>query len=284
LCVGFGFFIFPIAKQLLGQVPEETAHLARYLVFLGNFDTIGNGVLPDSSVLGILWSIAIEEQFYLTIPFILVLLPTRFYGWLFTCVIIASLVFRAIYTDNYLVIKFHTISYVGNLAIGGLIAYYSATSDRFLSFFSTLDRRSIGVGYIVLLILLIFRNDIFDNDVLRIFEAVAFSIMFAFVILEQNFAKGSLFKMRNNRVFSKLGTYTYGLYCLHLIAFLIVLQITGRMGANTTIWYVVFLETPLALLTSIAIAYTSYRFFERPFMLLKNRFASIAARPSKEPI
>jgi len=283
-CLFFGFAIFPIAKQLLGQTPEETAHLGRYLVFLGNFDTIANGVVPDSSVLGILWSIAIEEQFYLTIPFILVLLPTRLYGWLFAAVIALSLIFRTAYIEDYFVIKFHTIAYVGNLAIGGLIAYYSATNERFLAFFSKLDRKFILAGYAVLAMLFIFRNDIFVNDILRVFEAVAFSVMFAFVILEQNFSKGSFFKMRNNRVFSKLGTYTYGLYCLHLIAFLIVLQITGRMGLNKNIWEVVFLETPLALIASIGIAYASYRFFERPFMLLKNRFASISARARGETV
>jgi peptidoglycan/LPS O-acetylase OafA/YrhL len=95
------------------------------------------------------------------------------------------------------------------------------------------------------------------------------------VILEQNFSKGSFFKMRNNRIFSRLGTYTYGLYCLHLIAFIILLQITVRLGFGKELWEVVLIETPIALLLTIAIAYLSYRFYERPFMLLKKKFASI---------
>jgi len=274
-CLFFGFVLFPIAKYMLGVAGDETAHFGYFVVFLGNFDMILNGTTPDSAVLGVLWSIAIEEQFYLTIPFLLILLPTRYYKWLFAGVLALSWIFRWLYIDDYFVIKFHTLSYVGNLAIGGMIAYYSATDARFTAFFERLNPKLIKIGYLVLGILLIFREHLFSHPLLRVFEASAFAIVFAFVILEQNFSKGSFFKMRNNRIFSRLGTYTYGLYCLHLIAFIILLQITVRLGFGKELWEVVLIETPIALLLTIAIAYLSYRFYERPFMLLKKKFASI---------
>ncbi|GAC1602682.1 MAG: hypothetical protein NVS3B25_31090 [Hymenobacter sp.] len=37
------------------------------------------------------------------------------------------------------------------------------------------------------------------------------------VILEQNYAKHSWFKLSNNKFLTYWGTYTYGLYCLHPI-------------------------------------------------------------------
>ncbi|MBK8471912.1 MAG: acyltransferase [Sphingobacteriales bacterium] len=63
-CVLFGFYAFPMLKTLLGQTPNETATVGYYLAFLSNFDLIAQG-LPDASILGVLWSVAVEEQFYL---------------------------------------------------------------------------------------------------------------------------------------------------------------------------------------------------------------------------
>lgn len=60
----------------MGQTPNETAHIFYYLTFLNNFDFIKNG-LPDSSNLGVLWSIAIEEQFYFIWPIILSFIPIK---------------------------------------------------------------------------------------------------------------------------------------------------------------------------------------------------------------
>ncbi|MFT5306585.1 MAG: peptidoglycan/LPS O-acetylase OafA/YrhL, partial [Chitinophagales bacterium] len=93
-CVLFGFYIFPILKTMFGQVPNETANIGYYLLFLNNFDFINNGI-PDSSMLGLLWSVAIEEQFYLVWPIILFLLPIKRYWMAFVAIIGVSLVFRA---------------------------------------------------------------------------------------------------------------------------------------------------------------------------------------------
>src|SRR5690606_19639921 len=68
-CVLFGFVAFPILKEALGEVPDEPARLPFYLAFLSNFDVVYNAS-PDASVLGILWSVSIEEQFYLVWPLI----------------------------------------------------------------------------------------------------------------------------------------------------------------------------------------------------------------------
>lgn len=76
LMVLFGFVAFPLIKQAFGQAPAETAHLVSYLTFTNNFDFIANGP-PDSSVLGVLWSVAIEEQFYLLWPLVIFAVPVK---------------------------------------------------------------------------------------------------------------------------------------------------------------------------------------------------------------
>jgi peptidoglycan/LPS O-acetylase OafA/YrhL len=282
LCVFFGFGVFPQLKALASVVPDETANLPYYLVFLGNIDIVKNQALPDSGVLAILWSVSVEEQFYLTIPFILMAAPIRFFKWVFASVIVLSWVFRAYNIDDHMMLTFHTFSFAGNLAMGGLIAFYSCTSQRFVSFFEELDHKVIKLVYCCVIAIFFFRDEIFSMFWLNIFSTSVIAALFAFIILEQNCSKHSFFKMKNNWPFTKLGKYTYGLYCLHIIAALVVLQITQLLGINTLLWQVVAIEMPLMLLVTVIMAYFSYQYFERPFLLLKDRYSVLGKRPLRE--
>jgi peptidoglycan/LPS O-acetylase OafA/YrhL len=279
LCLFFGFIVMPQLKVLLGSVPSESARPAMYLAFLANIDIIWQQNLPDSGVLGILWSVSIEEQFYFVIPVMLLLLPIRYYPHLFLGVILASLALRGANADSYYFIKFHTFASMGNLAIGGLAAYFSAIRPGFPRFFENLHPVWILLCYVLLIAVLLLRSEIFQTGLMRTFEASLIALLFAAVILEQNYSRRSLFKMARNRIFTQLGKYTYGLYCLHLLAALIVIVLVTKLRLNTSLWQIVFVQTPLMLIVSILLAYLSYELYEKRFLNLKKKFAVIASRP-----
>lgn len=275
-CVCFGFILFPLLKNLLNVPANENANLLNYLLFLSNIDIINNHAIPDASMLGVLWSVSIEEQFYLTIPFLLLIVPMKFYKWIFGIVLILSWVFRANYVEDYFAMTFHTFAFVGNLAIGGLIAFYSITNKRFVEFFQNLNSHIIKLIYLIVVIIFFFKNQIFFSPILKVFETSIIAVFFALMILEQNFSNNSFYKMKNNYIFSILGKYTYGMYCLHMVAILIILQISSRLHTNTELWQLVLIETPLSLALSILIAYLSYQYYEKPFLKLKDRFSVIS--------
>lgn len=128
-CAGFGFFIFPILKTAFGQPPNETASLISYLTSINNFDLIDKG-LPDASILGVLWSVAIEEQFYLVWPIILYLLPIKKYWIPFVIIIVTSIIYRY-FNQSYLLHEFHTLSCIGDTAIGAFGAWLILENARF---------------------------------------------------------------------------------------------------------------------------------------------------------
>jgi peptidoglycan/LPS O-acetylase OafA/YrhL len=74
---------------------------------------------------------------------------------------------------------------------------------------------------------------------------------------------------------SKLGVISYGLYCLHFIGILITTTLTKKLGLNTTLWQVMILETGISLILSIVIAKISYKFYETPFLKLKDKFSTL---------
>lgn len=272
-CVSFGFLIFPQIKLIFGQTPNETANPIYYLTFLNNFDFLRNGP-PDSSVLGILWSIAIEEQFYLIWPLILFVFPVKKFWIPFSLIILLSLLFRA-FNDDYLLHELHTLSCIGDMAVGAFGAWLVLEFNSFKLKIQQLNKMYIAFIYIFTIIVYFFRSELlYSSFEIRIFERLIVSIIFLFVILEQNYAQNSFYKLSNLKYISKLGKITYGLYCLHFIGILISINLTKMFSFNTSLWQVLLLETSLALIITIVISKISYRYLESPFLRLKNKFNS----------
>jgi len=274
-CVFFGFVLFPQLKTMLGQTPNETAHVAYYLTFLNNFDFIKNG-LPDASVLGILWSVAIEEQFYVFWPLLIYIIPFKYYKHLFLSIILLSFAFRYYHANDGLILEMHSLACISDMTIGALAALVIYRSKDFLAWVTNAPKWVWIVLYSLVFITYFFRQQIFyHGSFLLAFDRMFMAFLFAMVILEQNFAQHSLFKLSKYKLISKLGTYTYGLYCLHMIGILIVSKGLAKLGFNTTVYHVVFLEGILSFVLTILLAVLSYHFFESKFLKLKDRFARI---------
>ena len=274
LCVLFGFYAFPLLKTAFGQVPNETASLLHYLVFANNFDLISKGS-PDASVLGALWSVAIEEQFYLFWPILLYLLPVKKQIWLFIAIVIGSMVYRA-YFDSGLLRELHTFSCIGDMAMGAIGAWLMQERKDVKFKIENMKKSSILLIYILFFIAYFFRKQIFfELYFTRIIERPLIATFILLIILEQTYARQSFFKMHKLQRITQLGKVTYGLYCLHFIGILIATTLTEQLGFNTTLWQVILLETTLALSFTVLISSVSYKFFETPFLRMKDKFAFI---------
>lgn len=278
LCVIIGFFAFPVLKSAFGQQPNETASIEYYLTFTNNFDFIRKG-LPDASILGVLWSVAVEEQFYLVWPIILYLLSIERYWIAFSGVIVISLFFRAIHTD-YNSHEYHTLSCIGDMAIGAFGAWLVATNAKFRRRIQNLKAIHILVIYASFLLIYLFRDEMLNNanQVLGVIERPIIAAVILMIILEQSYAERSFFKMSKFGLLTKLGNVSYGLYCYHFVGILIVTTLTRIFSLNTELWQVLIVETSLALMLTIVISLASYNFYERPFLRLKERLAYIRTK------
>jgi peptidoglycan/LPS O-acetylase OafA/YrhL len=271
-CVFFGFVIFPYLKMFTGGVPRETANPWYYISFLSNFDYIKKG-LPDAQGLGVLWSVAVEEQFYFAWPLILSIFPVKRFWIPLLVILTGSLVFRALY-DVPVLHELHTLSCIGDMALGGLGAWLILESGSFKKAICNIPKWLIFLIYASFVFVFLFRDEfLLSTYWMRVFERLIISGIMLLIILEQCYAQHSFYKMGNFKIPTRLGIVTYGLYCLHFIVISATLGLTKLAGWNTKVWQVVFLETILALGISVAVSLFSYRFFETPFLNLKERFA-----------
>ena len=276
LCVIFGFFVYPHFKILLGQQPHELARLPMYIFFAANLDRLTHP--PESTTLGILWSIAIEEQFYLFWPIVVYLIPHRSLLYLFTAILFGSFLFRYIYSspqEGFIRI-YHTFSCISDLTMGGIFAVIAIEGKRLKNTIIEAPKWVWLLLYALIILIYLYAGDIFCYNAITIASSrLVISLLFALVIMEQCYAKNSLYKMANSKILSKLGTYTFGMYCLHTLCIMCSQQILSKTGINNNIVGLLLIESSLSLLLTILFAFTSYYLFERHFLKLKEKFARI---------
>lgn len=270
-CVCFGFFIFPLIKSYLGQTPQETAHLINYITFTSNFDFIANG-RPDASILGVLWSVSIEEQFYFIWPLLLLLIPIRHYWILFTTLILGSLAYRITHNEYYH-IEFHTLSCMNDLVVGSFGAWLVLQKETLKNLFPKLSLPIQAIPYLLLFIYFFLRDEWMQWNIQLIpYERIFSSVIMLWIILDQAFNPEGFFRLSRFHFLTKSGKYTYGMYCLHFLAILITITCTKTLLQQDGFWTVLLFEPVISLILTYVIAVISYTYFEAYFLKLKTKF------------
>lgn len=267
ICVFFGFVIFPFIKGYFGQSQEDSAELKYYLLFLGNFDIIKNG-WPNATELGILWSISIEEQFYLVWPILLSVFPIKKYWIIFLGIILMSITFRCFNFDP-LVYRYHTFSCISDMAVGGLGAWIIHVA-RVREYIVKLSKLNIALIYIAFGIAFIFKVQLFEKYYFTsIFERLIISVLIVLIILEQNYSLNSFYKMGNFKLLSKLGLTTFGNYMLHIICLLIVFETAIFFKLSSNIYTTVIILPICGLVLTLIVGKLSFIIIEKPFLNLR---------------
>ena len=268
------YITFLLVMFVLGRVhvfPQfETGRLLAFLFISGN---IYNGLFGFSlNPISILWTISIEEQFYILWPG-LARIGTAFLqraAWIIIGIAILSAVLLGLYArDPRNAVWTSSLVHFQFFALGALLAIHFS---KRLPTFSTLTRVLFAVtGAALILIatgpLHINREPVISPFALALgYELMACGIVLLFLV----FLGATQGRNRIPASLTYLGRISYGLYVFHQMA----LDTAQRLA----IYYNIHgLKIIVAAALTLCLAMVSYRFFEKPFLILKDRFAPVLA-------
>ncbi len=251
LIVFISYFLIPkITSQHITLAP-----IGYYLTLTSNYYSV-NHVF----ILMILWSVAVQEQFYLFISFCYKFFY-KFLNPIAVFMILISIVYNIYAEINNIKIYAHTLNHFSSFGIGILSA------NLFLSGYSINVKRAINLFMLILSIVFLGLTTIFSGFYWSIFDNPLVSVVFSFIILflcSVEINEKNIFL----RFFEKLGQFSYGMYCFQglVITFgnKIIVEYLGYSNS--------YLITVFNFILLIFIAYLSYNLFERKVLDFKKYF------------
>jgi peptidoglycan/LPS O-acetylase OafA/YrhL len=218
----------------------------------------------DSAIfLGPTWSLAVEEQFYMFVPFCLLIIPRRYWVSLLVWLAILALVLRMLFPEQlpYVVTPFR----MDSLFLGVL----AALVVRQVSLRALLQERKwiLRSAFLLLSVMVV----LFVAEGKLVWRAPQYSVLACFytvllliAVIESGSPHLAVFRFSPLRF---LGLISYGLYLFNMpILWLFHGLVLGtRPSLNSRIACAV---TLISLIVSIAVASISYFFFERRFLSL----------------
>jgi peptidoglycan/LPS O-acetylase OafA/YrhL len=260
----FNFFVY----TLLTHNHDFARNQIPYYFFFANLDVIQHGF--NNGIIGHLWAISVEEQFYLTLPLVMVIVPNKYLHFAFIAIIIASQVFRMLHYLESSVLFYHSLSASYEIALGGLAAWLMYFRPKAKNFISELSSGTIIFAYVVFMGMILFQNLLFNPSQL-ILSIFFYQLFAAFVILEQSYATHSFFKVGRSKWATLFGKYSFGLFCYHILCIRIMEAVVSKLHWNGSFSEVVVIPL-LSLTLTLATGIISYHVFEVHFLNLKKKF------------
>jgi peptidoglycan/LPS O-acetylase OafA/YrhL len=277
LIVVFGLFIYPILSNLFyngSNTPSGTCILL-YSSFLANLDQLYYES-PVPSILVVLWSISVEEQFYLLWPILIMIIfkaPNKIYILIaFICIVIFALAFMFVHSAHTNVTMLHPISSFLELGSGAVLAYFTFYYRNKIEKFYQMKYNFIKHTYIVYLLgvigIYLLSALQLENKTYLLFRSISI-LYFSFLILDQTLNSNAIIQFYRYKVISNLGKISYGIYMYHMISIVIMKIVSVKMGPINSLYYTLYLV--VSLLLTLLVSQLSFKYFESFFLKLKNK-------------
>jgi len=245
---------------------DQLGILPYYYLFLSNF-LVGE----DIGFLSMTWSLAVEEQYYMLWPALLLLLPRR---WIVKILVILIAINVLAAMEAFRLIGIYPID-VGHLRLqisgatyapilmGSLAAILLHRPTGFAALRPLTGFRGAAVVWFIAVLVALggFPGALegLPNLVMHGFMTL---MLISLVIREDN-EMAPLMKLRP---IARIGQISYGIYLYHLFALVIVTKLLEAMGINGT-----GLVIPLYFALSVGMAEISFRTYEAWFMRFRHK-------------
>ncbi|OZC02577.1 acyltransferase family protein [Rubricoccus marinus] len=280
LVLGFGLLYYNVILPMVGMpfeveysIGEALAYNVLFLpnIFAYSYDTGG--------ILVVLWSIGIEEQFYILWGPLSKYLPSQLFAPFLAAFFV---VFGAVFWFSPLaavLLKYKMFFYY--FAAGGLFGTWAARGQGDFShavFSKPVQALALGLA------MLYYTTGVLQAALAPWALHLADAWLFSYLVFNFGFNPNKLFTLRSEAL-DYLGQISYGIYMYHMIALNFVLFVFLQFRLDEVFGFAgsILVINGLTMALAIFGASLSYRYFESFFIRLKGRYRVLQPTPRVSP-
>ncbi len=257
----------------LGVVPKISnlaSSIFLYTFLMANVAYLLN--LAISSIMP-LWSVGVEEQFYLIWPHIIK--RTSKYLTVFISLFLLFLIIKlSVYlllSPKSILFYFLSITRIDIMALGAIGAYLVYSKHRILKI---IYRKEIQIlSWFILIASIIYK----PIHIFSFIDQELNAIFYLILILNVSSNKFSLVSLEN-KFMNFIGKISYGIYVYHMIIIYLISFTLSSLEYELDH----FMLYPVVLILTILTATLSYKYFETPFLKLKNKYSIVKSTNTKQ--
>jgi len=225
------------------------------------------------SYLAPLWSLAVEEQFYLVWPFLMMFVPEQHTLKVIFASVVTGIVFPYFYSQE--MVKVLTPSCMNALGMGALLAWFMVKRSELLKRYGGALLVAGAVCLVLMLCAFLLPPFAFLHTQVRTLVSVVSVV--SILYCAGMYRPIAVFEwVMNARILIFIGQISYGLYLYHNIVSIVWRNfIAGHMSFVADMigkGYADMLLIVVKFLVLLGVAWCSYRFIEKPFLSLKKYF------------
>jgi peptidoglycan/LPS O-acetylase OafA/YrhL len=216
-----------------------------------------------------LWSLGVEEQFYLFWPWVLLFPSQRFRLPIFVLLICFSLSYIFINHSDpnigaFPFANFHT------LGVGAVLAYFYVQQGKVIDWLKTRRHTLFYITFLHLILVLIFFKE--SSAGWHLYRDISLCCCTFSIVLVSIFGwKGIFGYFTRNKQVQYIGTISYGIYLYHMPVPFVYRALQAKYFPSVHMSSGVFLI--FCFTVTIGLAALSYKYIELPFLRLKKYFA-----------
>ncbi|MEO8209422.1 MAG: acyltransferase [bacterium] len=262
------YFSIPNITQIMPVLFTDTVPIWSFTVYCQNFlmalkYSFGPGWL------GVTWSLAIEEQFYLFLPLLIFILNRQILTIVVILLIIAATVLRYFALDNF---QMHLLFQyrMDSLFTGVLLAIM--LKNLYVENFLKSQKKLIYTLFLILLIVYF----LFTFEVILIPHYLTFFLfntLFAiFIIIPLLFKDSRISKFLRNKILRQIGVISYGIYLFHMIIIYFIYWVLGKNRLEINNNLLISVIAVVAFGFTLLLSFVSFYFFENKIIKYGHKY------------